>query len=63
MAKRIKRDGLILGIGLLIGLILGIWLAWPAPPRTHVHDVREQVKTMDADTDALLAEIEKEMGR
>jgi hypothetical protein len=59
-----KRDLALLGAGSLVGLFLGLWLCWPSPCKGHKNDVQTVtagVREMNADTDRMINELEKEL--
>jgi hypothetical protein len=45
---------------LLLGFVLGVWVAWPNP-RTPVERMRDTVRAQAEDTDAWLAELDRDL--
>ena len=45
---------------LALGFVLGVWVAWPSP-RSRVQRMRQSVRDMNADTDAWLADLERDL--
>lgn len=60
MTKKRKQTLLKLLAVLLLGFALGVWAAWPSP-RARAHAVRDAVRDMNADTDAWLADLERDL--
>ena len=63
MKKQTKRDLKIAGIALAVGLVLGAWVMHPSPKHSAISTMRETVRATNADTDAWLADIDRELSQ
>lgn len=62
MKAKTKRELKIAGFSLAVGIGLGVYLAFPSQPRSPVQRMGELVRQTNEDTDAWLAELERDLG-
>lgn len=60
LTRRNKRDAKIALAGALAGMVLGAWIAHPSQPSPGER-MRAEVERTNADTDAWLAEMERDL--
>ena len=61
ISKKTKREMKIAGIGALLGLVLGIYLAHPTRKPSGLERMRAEVKQQNEDTDKWLDTLDREL--